>query len=217
MASVTNQLPGIYSLQGLIPPARIMRFFRAAGRDAQRALELHDWNEAVGAAFYPLLQKVELALAVKVESAMAAVYGPEWFADPAFLRAADYATRIEIAATRRRLMAAERLVDANGMMDKASFGLWVGLLRPIFNPPVWMTRLSTAFPSLPRGVGRHDLAQLASAAAFLRNRIDHHEPLIRLDLSACLADIRTLLTWIDPALAARADGKGIQLLLREKP
>lgn len=217
MAAVMNQLPDIYSLTGLIPPARILRFFRAAGRDAQRALALHDWNEAVGAAFYPLLQKVELALIVKVESAMVAVYGPDWFAVPAFLRATDHATRAEVADTRRRLMAADRPVDTDGIMDKASFGLWVGLLRPIFNPPVWMTQLSIAFPFLPAGIGRHDLAKLASAAALLRNRVDHHEPLIRLDLSARLSDIVTLLTWIDPALAARADGKAVQLLMRGKP
>ncbi len=217
MAAVTNQLPDIHSLLGLVPPARILRFYRAAGRDAQRALALHDWNEAVGAAFYPLLQKVELALTVKVESAMAAVYGPDWFADPTFLRAADYATRAEIAGTRRRLIAAGRPIDADGVMEKSSFGFWVGLLRPIFNPPVWMTQLSATFPALPLGVGRHDLAKLASAAATLRNRIDHHEPLIGLDLSARHSDIERLLTWIDPGLAARADGKAVQRLLRQKP
>lgn len=218
MATVNKQVPDIHSLGGVIPPGRVAHFLRAAGRDAVRALALHDWNEAMGAAFYQPLQKVELGLRVKVESAMAAAYGVVWFAEPAFLRVNDWAVHEEIATASRRLMKDSVHVDADGLMAKASFGLWVGLMRPIFNPPVWMTHLRTAFPSLPDGEGRHDLAVLAARAAFLRNRIDHHEPLIGLDISALHTDVMTLLHWIDPGLAARAKaGCTVQQLLRTKP
>ena len=218
MAAVNKQVLDIHSLGGVIPPGRVTQFLRAAGRDPVRALALHDWNEAVGGAFYSPLQKAELALRVKVESAMAAAYGATWFADPAFLGVNDWAVHAEITSASRRLMTDGAPVDADGLMAKASFGLWVGLLRPIFNPPVWMTRLRTAFPALPVGEGRHELAGLAARAAFLRNRIDHHEPLIALDVSALHTDLMTLLRWIDPALAARAKaGCTVQQLLRAKP
>ncbi len=218
MATVDKQVPDIHTLCGVIPPGRVTYFLRAAGRDAARALALHDWNESLGAAFYQLLQKVELGLRVKVESALAAAYGVTWFADPAFLRVSDWAVRQEIATASRRLMKDGLSVDADGLMAKASFGLWVGLMRPIFNPSVWMKQLRTAFPSLPVGQGRHELAALAAQAAFLRNRIDHHEPVIGLDLSALHTDMMILLSWIDPSLAARAKaGCTVQRLLRAKP
>lgn len=183
-----------------------------------RALALHDWNEAVGAAFYCSLQKAELALRVKVECAMAASYGPAWFVDPDFLRINDWAVHNEIATATHRLMSRGAVVEANSLMERASFGLWVGLLRPAFSSPVWLTQLRTAFPALPTGTGRHELAMLGSRAANLRNRIDHHEGLIGLDLSRYHTDVMTLLGWIDPVLVARARAAcTVQLLLRAKP
>ncbi|MEG3172140.1 hypothetical protein U1708_07925 [Sphingomonas sp. ZB1N12] len=202
----------------MIPPARSAAFLRAAGGDPERALALHDWNEAVGAAFYPMLQKAELGLRTKVGAAMEASWGPLWFTDPEFLRINDFAVHKEVATAIHRLMARDAVVDADGLMEKSSFGLWVGLLRPIFNPPVWMTRLRTAFPALPVTEGRHELASLASHAANLRNRIDHHELLIGLDLSTDHADVMTLLGWIDRSLAARARTTcTVRQLLRAKP
>ncbi len=218
MTAVKRQVPDISILGGVIPPGRVTHFLRAAGYDPVRALALHDWNEAVGAAFYPLLQKVELALRVRVESAMAAAFGAAWFADAGFKAITDWAVHEEIATSSRRLMSDGDAVDADGLMAKASFGLWVGLMRPIFNPAVWLDQLRTAFPSLPANEGRHELAALAARAAFLRNRIDHHEPLIGLDISSLHTDITKLLRWIDPVHAARAKaGCTVQQLLRAKP
>lgn len=218
MAAVNNQLPSIQILRGLIPPARAAHFLRAAGADPIRAFALHEWNESVGGAFYPSLQKVELALRVRVERALSAVYGASWFIDQRFLGIKDHAVHGEIATASHRLMSGSAPVNADGLMQKASFGLWVGLLRPIFNPPVWSGQLRTAFPMLPVGIGRADLAKLASRAAALRNRIDHHEPLIGLDLSAYHSDVMQLLEWIDRRLAARAGiACSVPQLLRTKP
>ena len=218
MSPVKKQGLDIHCLTGLIPPARAAAFIRAAGGDPVKALKLHDWNEAAGAAFYAPLQKVELGLKVKVASAMAATYGPAWFVHPAFVEIDDWSVHNEIATTTRRLMAAGLPVDGDGMMEKASFGLWAGLLRGAFNPPVWMNQLRPTFPALPTDRKRHDLATLASRAVSLRNRIDHHEALIGLDLSLRHADTMQLLKWIDPALQARARGAcTILQLLRAKP
>ena len=218
MTAVTMQGLTIHSLAGAIPPARAAHFLRAAGGNAARALALHDWNEDMGAAFYSPLQKAELVLRVRVESALAATWGSTWFTHPDFVKNADWAGRNEIAAATHRLMAKGVPVDRDGLMDKASFGLWVGLLRPVFNPPVWMSQLRTAFPALPAGQGRHALAALASRAVNLRNRIDHHEPLIGLDLSRYHSDVMTLLEWNDPALASRARAAStVRQLLRAKP
>lgn len=109
-------------------------------------------------------------------------------------------------------------IEAEAMMAKSSFGLCVGLLRPVFNPDVWSTQLRVVFPHLPADQGRHELAQLGSQAAALRNRIDHHEPLVDLDLSLQHAKVMKLLACIDPALAAKAQADHtVPLLLRAKP
>lgn len=218
MASVKNQLPPLTSLAGSLPDGRIRHFLRLAGHDAVRAHALHDWNEQIGSALFRPLQKLELALRTRVGEAFERVYGPDWFREPAFRAAAASADRATLATAVQRLMSEAARIDGESVLAKASFGLCVGLLRPTYNPDVWSKELRRTFPALPLDQGRLELAGLASHAAWLRNRIDHHEPLVELDLSLSHSKILRLLGWIDPAVAAlaRAD-TAVQTLLRSKP
>jgi len=93
----TNQPLSLDALAGVIPAGRVGHFMRAAGFDPVRAAALHAWNEEVGAGFFGPLQKIELALRTKVECAFAGVFGPCWFASPAFLGISDHADRRSLA------------------------------------------------------------------------------------------------------------------------
>lgn len=218
MSPVKNQLPPITSLAGSIPPGRIQHFLRVAGHDPVRAHTLHAWNEEIGSALFRPLQKLELALRTRVGGAFEHVFGPDWFRDPAFQAIAATADRTTIATAVQRLMKEAAPIDSEAVLAKASFGLCVGLLRPGYNPSVWSRELRRVFPHLPATETRNSLAGLASKAAWLRNRIDHHEPLVELDLSLKHSELLQALAWIDPAIAslAAADTK-VQELLRAKP
>lgn len=209
---------GISSLSAVLPPRRVAALLRAAGGCDARALALHRWNEEIGGALYAPLQRAELGLRARVSRAFADVYGPLWFAQPGFRQASSHGDRKEVAEASRRLMAADEPVDAAGLLERASFGLWVGLLRPAHNPAVWSTQLRAAFPALPPKQGRWDVASHAAGAAWLRNRIGHHELLVGLDLSTMNTRLLTLLDWLDPALGdeARAADR-VQALLRARP
>ena len=218
MTTVKNQLPPITSFARSLPAGRIRQFMRVAGHDPVRAQALHDWNEEIGSALYRPLQKFELALRARIPMAFEKVYGPSWYQAPAFRKKSDVADRKSIGSAIQRLMADGLAVDADAIMAKASFGLCVGLLRPIYNPEVWSKELFNTFPALPPGEGRNGLASIASHAAWLRNRIDHHELLVELDLSLSHSKILKALAWIDLVLAARArTDTAVQRLLRAKP
>ena len=218
VATVKNQLPGITSFSRSLPAGRIHQFMRVAGHDAVRAQALHDWNEAIGSALFRPLQKLELALRARIPVAFENIYGPAWYQDPRFKKKSDLADRKSIAAAIQRLMAAGLSIDSDALMAKAPFGLCVGLLRPIYNPEVWSKELHRTFPALPASEGRPGLASIASHAAWLRNRIDHHEPLVDVDLSLSHSKILKALGWIDLVLAARARrDTAVQQLLRAKP
>lgn len=218
MTTVKNQLPPITSFARSLPAGRIRQFMRVAGHDPVRAQALHDWNEEIGSALYRPLQKFELALRARIPAAFEAIYGPDWYNYPAFRKNSDVADRISIAEAIKRLMAEGVPINSDGIMAKASFGLCVGLLRPIYNPEVWSKELYKTFPALPPNEGRGGLASIASHAAWLRNRIDHHDPLVELDLSLSHSKILKALGWIDLVLAARARADTtVQQLLRAKP
>jgi len=218
VTTVKNQLPAITSFSRSLPAGRISQFMRVAGHDAVRAQALHDWNEEIGSALYRPLQKLELALRARIPTAFENVYGPAWYQDPDFRKKSDLADRKSIAAAIQRLMAEGHPVDADAIMAKAPFGLCVGLLRPIYNPTVWSKELANTFPALPVSEGRSSLAAIVSHAAWLRNRIDHHELLIEIDLSLSHSNILKALGWIDLVLAARArKDTSVQQILRAKP
>lgn len=218
MTTVKNQLPPITSFARSLPAGRIRQFMRVAGHDPVRAQALHDWNEEIGSALYRPLQKFELALRARIPAAFEKVYGPTWYQEAAFRKSSDLADRKSIAEAIQRIMAEGLAVNADAIMAKASFGLCVGLLRPIYNPDVWSKELTNTFPALPPSEGRGGLAKIASHAARLRNRIDHHEPLVELDLSLSHSNILKALGWIDLVLAARARADTtVQQLLRSKP
>lgn len=218
VTKVKKQLPPITSFARSLPAGRIQQFLRLAGFDPVRAQALHDWNEEIGAALYRPLQKFELALRARVPAAFEAVYGPTWHQDPDFRKSSELADRNNISTAIQRLMAENSPVDTDSIMAKAPFGLCVGLLRPIYNPGVWSKELANTFPALPASEGRSGLANVASHAAWLRNRIDHHEPLIEIDLSLSHSRILKALGWIDLVLAARArSDTAVQQLLRVKP
>ena len=218
MTTLNKQLPPITSFSRSLPPGRIRQFMRVAGHDPVRAQALHDWNEQIGSALFRPLQKFELALRARIPTAFEAVYGPNWYRDPGFRQKSDPADRNSIAESITRLMAEGVPIEADAIMAKASFGFCVGLLRPIYNPEVWSKELHRTFPALPAREGRSGLAGIASHAARLRNRIDHHEPLVELDLSLSHSKILKALGWIDLVLAARARADtAVQQLLRAKP
>lgn len=219
MATTALDQPcSIEALAGAIPSGRARRYMRAAGYDPVRSGALHAWKEEVGAALFGPLQKAELALRARVGGAFAGRLRPVLVRLARLPGVADHADRRSVADARARLMRAGAPIDAEGLAERASFGLWVGLLRPVYNPPVWSRLLRDAFPHLPASEGRHELAGLASRAAGLRNRVDHHEPLIDLDLSRAHADLARPLAWLDPVLVARgAAATALPRLLRAKP
>ncbi len=218
MADTPNPQRGITSLADVLPPRRISALLRAAGGHDARALALHHWNEDIGAALYTPLQRAELGLRALVSKAFENVYGPLWFAHPGFRQASSHADRSGVAEASRRLIAAGEPVVAAGLQERASFGLWVGLLRPAHNPGVWSMSLRSAFPALPLKLGRSDVAGHAAGAAWLRNRISHHELLVGLDLSGMNTRLLELLHWLDPGLGSEArTGDRVQALLRVRP
>ena len=79
-----------------------------------------------------------------------------------------------------------------------SFGFWVGLLQPKYNPEVWSSQLRGAFPHLPADETRVTLFKYAGDVATLRNRISHHEPIFKRDLLSDFGELMKLLAWICP-------------------
>ncbi|MGJ3264522.1 MAG: hypothetical protein ACFE0R_14935 [Salinarimonas sp.] len=98
-----------------------------------------------------------------------------------------------------RRLANRRLTPSPGQVVAGlSFGFCVALLQKRYVPPLWSRHLALAFPHLPAARTRRDLAEGARKVADLRNRISHHEPIFRNDISKDFSELMELLAWICP-------------------
>jgi len=217
MAAAVQQ-PLIDLLRPVLSDERVGTYLKAAGHDPHRALALYLWNAKVGEAFHILIQAVEVGLRNRIAAAFRAVYGPDWWLDPKF-RAACGGDRIrDLDLVVDRITKKGRAVTTCEVVAGLSLGFWVALLQARYNPGVWSSQLRATFLALPAGVGRGDLAKAAGRVAFLRNRIDHHEPIIRMDLSKEFSEMMILLGWICPIKQAWVRPHcRVPDLLRQKP
>ena len=205
-------------LRHTISDERLGTYLSAAGFDQERALRLYIWNAQMGEAFHVPVQGVEVGLRNCVNVGLTSQFGPDWWRDAAFLAVADKERRRDIETAQRRIQKRQAPLTTSRIVATLSFGFWVGLLGPRYHPAVWSACLSTAFRGLPGDKSRQELALEAKRVSGLRNRIWHHEPVFRLDLSAEYHAVMQLLAWICPSKAIWLKPHcQVPRLLRQKP
>jgi hypothetical protein len=185
-------------LRPVLSDGRIGTYLVAAGFDPDRALRLYIWNAQVGEAFHLPIQAVEVGLRNRVNHGLISEFGANWWKDARLLALLDAERTADLDLVIRR-MRNRRLTEETGQVVAGlSFGFWVGMLQGQYNRDLWSHHLRTSFPAYPNDRNRKSLATAAARVAFIRNRISHHEPIIKLDLTKENAALMDLLGWICP-------------------
>jgi hypothetical protein len=210
----------IDQLRPVLSDGRVGTYLTAAGFDEERALRLYVWNALVGEAFHLPIQAVEVGLRNRVSNALTALYGPDWWSDAGFLKLlqGDRERLADIETAKRRINGRGSPLVTGQVVATLSFGFWVGMLQPRYNPDVWSRQLRLAFLSFPTEKSRYDLAASAKRVADLRNRIWHHEPIFRMNLLEEFSGVMELLSWVCPIKAAWIKPQcRVPGLMRQKP
>lgn len=147
------------SLKGCLSPDRLSKYLRATQGNLTNALALYTWNTAVSAAFYGLLQWLEVTLRNSIDNCLAEAYGDAWhFHNDARL---DFICRRQVKEVRDRLERNNQAITRSRMVAVLSFGFWVTLLgrggilsakgaKANFEMMLWRPALHKAFPNQPR-------------------------------------------------------------------
>ena len=170
----------------------------AAGHDEARAMRLYIWNARLGEAFHVPIQAVEVALRNSVNYALMAEFGAEWWRNKNYLFLIDHDREADLNTVKRRIKNRKQHENVGQIVAGLSFGFWVGMLQARYNPALWSKQLKPAFPHLPEGRSRKSLATRAGEIAFLRNRISHHEPLIKRSAIDDYKLVTEMLGWLCP-------------------
>lgn len=197
---------------------RIAKYLIAAGYDPQRALNLYLWNVKIGEAFHMPIQALEVAIRNRTNVALTSLYGDEWWQHHEFQAIAEKERQDDLAVVFRRIKNRQLPLVNGQVVAGLSFGFWVGLLQAHYNPAIWSSQLKIAFPDLPVGKTRKVMAKRAGEIAFIRNRITHHEPIFKRDLSKDFMEIMEFLGWVCPTKAAWVKPHcRVHEILRQKP
>jgi hypothetical protein len=188
----------VQAVIGTLSKGRFDTYLSAVGYDQKRAISLYLWNAKLGASFHVPIQAVEVALRNRINHALVQEFGLNWWDAPDFLTLIDKERIKDLRLVKIRIKRQKLVVQTDQIVASLTFGFWVGMLAPKYNPRLWGNHLRTTFPYLPASKRRDEIFKLAANVARFRNRISHHEPLIRDDVSQRYNDIMTLISWLCP-------------------
>lgn len=192
-------------------------YLREAGFNSQRALDLYIWNLKMAASFMPLLASIEVALRNRILVQLEKIHGLTWWSQPALLslmggKGKGIVKRAETALTSRG-----QIPSSGRIAAELTFGFWGNMLLPKYDATLWAD-LHLHFPNLPLHIDRTALFNQCETIRELRNRISHHEPLLRCNISQSYADGMLLLSWLSEAKAVwLRPHLNVMATLREKP
>lgn len=208
------------SLLRAASPDRMGAYLLSAGGDHKRALDLYIWNAKLCGAFYLPLQATEISLRNGINNALISKYGNNWWVrGDSFWAFADEPAKNRLSQIFKRLDDMGKSHTTPQIVASLSFGFWVHLLDSYYNVELWSHELETQFPHLPnKPQKRENLKTRAAKTLDLRNRIFHHEPIHRQNISLEYSQVMELLSWVCPDKRAWIKSEcEVPKIMRQKP
>lgn len=197
---------------------RLTPYVRATNGSLAEAVRLYEWNLAVSGALYEALGILEVVLRNALSEQLAAHHGTlagHWYDAP--LGVLSVQATDDIGAARNRVVKLRRGESPGRVIAELNFGFWKFLLARRYEATLWTGYLRHAFPNL-RPQNRATVYGALDALHTLRNRIAHHEPIHKRNLSTDMLTIYRVLDWIDPEVRAWAIGLSrLQPLITARP
>ena len=200
-----------------ITDARFAPYLAEARGDHEAAVALYVWNARISAAMFETLHHVEVLLRNAIDmqfmpvdsSAAAAV---TWLGDAKIL---NEASRQRVRETTERIRRDGKMPTRGRTVAGLSFGFWRALFDRKYQR-LWISHLHRAFPG---GSGdRREVATVMSNLLPFRNRLAHHETIIRRPITSHYDEILTLAELIDPHARVWIESVSrVNQVLRERP
>lgn len=168
------------------------------------ALALYAWNSQVSAAMLSPLHMCEVVIRNAVSDALTNEYGDQWPWHPAFEGSLPTSGKFNMRA---HLTSKRKGKPTTGkVIPELAFVFWEKMFTGRFDGQIWNKHLANVMPYLnpawdtqaARGKVNKDLNQIRT----LRNRIAHHEPIIKRILSDDFRLIEELIGFRCPVTAA---------------
>lgn len=157
------------------------------------ALQLYAWNSRVSAALMVPLSIAEVVIRNAVHDALQATFGERWPWHPGFARSLPERSRTILIDAR------DRQTSTGKVVAELSFGFWQRMFTGRFDGDLWIPHLQRVMPHMDSTMSiqhRRSLVQnRLEHLRILRNRIAHHEPLLKRNLHTDFELAIGLISW----------------------
>ncbi len=199
----------IIALELALSPERLQPYVTRAGGSRTKAILVYERNTALSEALYGVTQATEVALRNSIHRVLSTAYGPMWFDAVALedIQAQKVATaKFEIGHSRRA-------ITPGGLVAELNLGFWTSLISTRYEKVLWVPHLHKSFPHAviqkrdSNGVlslspiSRADIFDQLERIRTLRNRIAHHESVLKMDLPKLYSETLSALRWVCPTSA----------------
>jgi len=183
------------SVESLLTEVRLSPYRQVCAGDPAKVLPLYQWNAKTSVAAFEVVGHLEVLMRNAMDRELRRQFREDHAGIPWFMRPMEGGANIDDAvnATRIRLRGLQR-ETRDQIVAGLSFGFWTGLLGPKYDE-VWKSSLHLAFP---RSSGkRGTVASAVTGVRIFRNRLAHHDSLLRIDIPFEIERVLQIAEWID--------------------
>ena len=170
----------IASLEKSISPARLSTYQKLSNGTLVDAIRIYHWNIALGQSLYLPIQNLEVSLRNTISNSIENLFGLHWYSELKFEMILTSWAKQTLKETVKKTQQKKRnRLTPGDVVANLTFGFWREMLKRHYDRHIWNKKLSVAFPYLPDTKNNQDVYNSVDQIIKLRNRISHHEPIIK--------------------------------------
>ncbi len=159
---------------------RFLPYLNIAKQNEAKALLAYEFNIRLAESFYPILHNLEISLRNIFNQKIQEIYGQEWLLNKKLILGTNQ-KELDNLEKVNQIIKKFKTENQSTIISNLSLGFWLSLLYPNYEISLWRPALRNAF-SYQNKITRRDVQNKLRDVKFIRNRIAHHECILKLDL-----------------------------------
>ena len=174
-------------LQNIISEPRLSSYLNFANNDEEKAYHLYLYNLEISQILYHNIHWLEIILRNAINQQLIKTEGDNWYESDFLGRAEEkqiseiFQRHEEKQEKRNKRGLPYQGLNNTKIIGEINFGFWNGLFKPYYEK-LWRHELRHIFLTNERLLCSNIYRQLSSIR-IIRNRIAHHEPILRVQIS----------------------------------
>lgn len=179
----------------LLSTERLSTYLELSSGDLDRALELYLFNLKVSSSLFETTGGFEIALRNSIHLTLSNAFGTDDWYDNVPFPWMNYEQNA-LSKAKMQIRTKGKPATSGRVVAELTLGFWCGLTGSPYRDNLWIPHLHKAFPF--KRLGRKYVFERLNAIRTLRNRIAHHECILRRDLASEYGMIIETVGWICP-------------------